>query len=258
MHVVQTITAIHDRYLSASPARETAAEVYHWSRAASLFNQKLSTLSMPLQPPDRDALWATAALLSVIAFSMINASTPEEAWPLNGHSDLEWLRMCGGKNIIWKIAGPLRYNSVFHTVVDELRAMVNPTSCGIEGLPSPFIKLYDLGDSSTAENNPYHTAVHSLAPLLHIECSQATTPRFFSFISHIKPEFRMLLERKDSRALLLLAYWYAKICHSQWWIARRALLECQSICLYLERHYAGETAIQDLLLIPKIQCELVP
>jgi hypothetical protein len=213
---------------------------------------------MPLEPPDRDALWATAALLGVIAFSLIDASTPEEAWPLNGHSELEWLRMCLGKNVIWKIADPLRYGSVFNTVADELKAMVTPTSCGIEGVPSAFIKLYDLGGSSTAENNPYHAAVHSFAPLLHIECVQSSIPRFFSFISHIKPEFRMLLEQKDSRALLLLAYWYAKICHSQWWITRRALLECQATCLYLERYHAGETAIQELLLFPKIQCELLP
>jgi hypothetical protein len=179
MHVVQTITAIHDRYLPASPGRQTTIEVYHWSRAAALFNRKLSTLSTPLQPPDRDVLWATAALLGVTAFALVEASTPEEARPLKSpeHSDLEWLRMCEGKKTIWNFADPLRYDSVFHTVADELRAMVALTSCEIGGIPSAFIHIYGLNDSLTAGNNPYHTTVHKLAPLLHIECVQSTIPR---------------------------------------------------------------------------------
>jgi hypothetical protein len=210
--------------------------------------------------PDRDAICATAALLDVIAFALVEASTPEEAWPLKspGHSDLEWLRMCEGKKTIWKFADPLRYNSVFHTVADELRAIVTPTSCEIGGIPSAFIHVYGLNNLLTAENNPYHSTAHDLAPLLHIECVQSNIPRFFSFISHMQPESGMLLEQKDSRALLLLAYWYAKICHSQWWIARRALLECQATCLYLERYHAGSAVIQELLQFPKMRCELVP
>src|SRR5438874_2536460 len=113
MHIVQTITAIHDRYLSATPnARPTIAEAYHWSRAAALFNQKLST---PIQPRERDALWATAALLGVIAFALVEASTPEEAWPLKrpAPSDLEWLRMSCGKKVVLNVAQPLRPDSVF-------------------------------------------------------------------------------------------------------------------------------------------------
>jgi hypothetical protein len=166
--------------------------------------------------------------------------------------------MCEGKKTIWKFADSLGYDSVFHAVAEELRAMVTPTSCGIKSIPSAFIPLCGLDDSSTTKNNPYHTTMHDLAPLLHIKCVQSTLPKFFSFVSYMQPEFRMLLEQKDSRALLLLAYWYAKICHSQWWVARRALLECHATCLYLEKHHAGETAIQKLLQFPKMRGELVP
>ncbi|KAK9328257.1 hypothetical protein V1520DRAFT_346561 [Lipomyces starkeyi] len=257
MHGVQTITAIHDRYLSASPARQTRTEVYHFCRVASLFNQKLST---PLQPSDSDALCATAALLGVIAFSCFEASTPEEAWPLKtpAHSDLQWLKMLEGKNTVWKVADPLRLDSSFFRTLDHDLSFPASTSSGVENIPSAFIQVYDLENTSTAENNPYHAAVHTLAPLLHIECVQSTIPRFLSFAWCMRPAFKMLLEQKDSRALVLLAYWYAKVCHSQWWIARRALLECQAICLYLERHHAGDTAIQELVQFPKMQmqCEL--
>ncbi|KAK9235144.1 hypothetical protein V1525DRAFT_348901 [Lipomyces kononenkoae] len=255
MHSVQTITAIHDRYLSASPARHTPTEVYHFSRAAALLNRKLSTA---VQPSDRDAICATAALLGVIAFSCVEASTPEEAWPLktSAHSDLDWLRMLEGKNTIWKAADPMRLDSsVFRTLDHELSFPAS-TSFGIEGIPSAFIQVYDLDHTSTAENNPYHAAVHTLAPLLHIECVQSTIPMFLSFVCCMRPAFRMLLEQKDSRALVLLAYWYAKVCHSQWWIARRALLESEAICLYLERHHASDTAIQELVRFLRMRSEL--
>src|SRR6516162_9499846 len=121
MHVVQTITAIHDRYLSTLPnSRKTITEVYHLSRAAALFNQKLSA---PIQASDRDALWATAALLGTIAFSSIEASKPEEAWPLKHPepSDLEWLKMSESKAVIWNITNPLRPDSIFHTIADEYK-----------------------------------------------------------------------------------------------------------------------------------------
>jgi len=261
MHVVQTITAIHDRYLSApSSSNPSTAQSYHWSQAAALFNKKLSA---PIQPSDRDALWATAVLLGAIAFSSIEASKPEDAWPLKSSSvsDLEWLNMVVGKHAIWKIADPLRKDSVFQKLSDA-----RGHDCFFSVAPGPehdfflsaFTNLCNLSIWSTSETNPYYAAVHSLAPLLDIECDQSTLLKFLSFLTcYMNSEFRDLLERKDPRAMLLLAYWYAKVCRSQWWIARRAMLECQAICIHLERYHGGDAAIQDLLLFPKMRCGLV-
>jgi hypothetical protein len=257
MHAAQTLTAIHDRYLSAPPdAPKTTSEVYHWSRAAALFNRKLSA---PLQPLDRVPILACAGLLGIVAFCSVEASTPEESWPLSGRlrSCPEWLSMAEGKKTIWKVANPLRPEGVFNPLVDEydydspppLESARSGTGC------IPFA-LYGLNDSSTAENSPYYTAVHTLDSLLNVDYRQPTTTSPFSFIDHMQPRFKRLLEQKDPRALVLMAYWYAKICHLQWWITRRAMLECQAICLYLERYHVGETAIQELLQFPKTTCGL--
>ncbi|KAK9427001.1 hypothetical protein V1505DRAFT_95659 [Lipomyces doorenjongii] len=259
MHVVQTITAIHDRYLSASPnSRYSITEIYHWSQAAALFHQKLSS---PVKPSDRDALLATASLICIIAFSWVEASNPEEAWPLKRAepSDLEWLRMIDGKAAVWKIANPLRPDSIFHDLAADYEIdypFSALTRRGIEGIPCAFVLLYSVDNSSTVHSNPYHAAVHTIAPLLHIECDPSTVVRFLSFITLMQPAFKRLLEQKDPRALLLLAYWYAKVCHSLWWMVRRAVLECQAICIYLERHHAGERAIQEMLQFPKMRCGL--
>jgi hypothetical protein len=255
MHLVQATTLIHDRYISSPPAMQTRTEVYHLTRAVSLFSQKLSA---PLQPSDGDALWAAANLLGIISFSLIEGSTPEEVWPLkpSSASDLEWIRIGEGKNAVMSIARPLRHESLVHSLKDELAYTVSPpTKNELITLPSTFDKLYGLGNP---ENNPYYTALHALAPLLHMEYVRPALAWFYSFTAHIKADLKVLLHLKDPRAMLLLAYWYALICNSQWWITRRAVIECQSICLYLERYCAEDAAIQELLQFPRMRCRLVP
>jgi len=168
--------------------------------------------------------------------------------------------MSVGKVAIWDVTNPLRPDSIFHTIAEKdetgTRSSTS-TASRIVGVPSAFTQLCGLDNSPTVDSNPYHAAVHVLVPLLYIECDQSTIGRFLAFVSYMRPAFQRLLEQKDPRALLLLAYWYAKVCHSLWWIARRAMLECQATCLYLERYHAGETAIQELLQFPKMQCGLV-
>ena len=100
------------------------------------------------------------------------------------------------------------------------------------------------------EENPYYTTIHHVVPLVGTECTQTNVIPFLSFVGHMSARFRRLLEGKDARALLLLAYWYAEV-HTLWWIKRRAVLECQAICFYLERYHADDEGIMDLLRFPK-------
>lgn len=260
MHMVQTITAAHDRYQFATPSpRQTVTEVYHLWQAAALFNRKLSR---PIEPHERDGLWSAAAMLGTIALAWIDAATPDEAWPLRpaDPSDLEWLRMSESKAAIWDLTDPLRPGGLFHALKDEYRrdylAAPLPVA-GICGIPEPFVRLCALDDRSTAQTSPYYASLRVLAPLLAVECTPATVVRFLGFISHMQPAFKRLLELKDPRALLLLAYWYAKVRGSVWWLEWRAVMECRATCLYLERFHSDETAVLELLLFPKIKCGLL-
>ena len=267
MHVVQTLTAMHDRYFSDPNSSQQVAplESYHWYKGASTFNQRLSA---PIKDQDRDAIWATAGMLGVIVFNSIEASTPEEAWPLRppSPSDLEWIQMIEGKTTIWKIVNPLPADSIFRKDVGIARTITQlpPTLDSKETeLPSGFTQLYNISNISSnidTTNNPYHAAVWTLAPLLHIKCTPATLGSFFVWINSLQPCFKRLLRQKDPRAMLLLAYWYAHINGSQWWVTRRATLECQAICLYLERYHHTTTddeIIQILLQGPKKSCGLI-
>lgn len=270
MHIVQTITAIHDGYLSKAPfsARYIADICYHWSTGVSLFNKKLSS---PIQDSDRDALWSAAAISGIIAFATIEATKPEDAWPLKPpeDSDLDWLRMSEGKVAVFNLTNPLRPDSIFHSLLKQYHVdarQYEPThgigagaggpliGPALEYLPWQFAHIYELDTPN--ESNVYYGTLHTLGKLMPIQCSQKTLIKFLSFLSHVDPAYKKLLEVKDHRALLLLAYWYAKVCNtSVWWMDRRATLECQAICLYLER-YSTDLVVHELLDFPRSKCGL--
>lgn len=260
MHVVQTLTAIHDRYLDPSKTpRRSVTEMYHLSQAATSYNMNLSA---GVEPGDRDALWGTAILLGIISFASLDVSDPREAWPFRDPdpSDLEWLGLSHGKKTVWRIANPMRSDSIFYPLVDEYIDNATPATTlhWAQCVPPAFISLYGLDDMTTTEDNPYEHAVQTLAPLLKTKWTRYNNQRFFYFVQSFQPVLKNLLKQKDPRALLLLAYWYSTICDSMWWMSRRAIVECQSICLYLERDHGDEETILDLLQLPRTKCGLAP
>lgn len=260
MHGLLALTLMHDRSLSAAPNTNlSTTEAFHWYQGIALFNSKLAS---PIQASERDALYATAAFLGVIAFFYIEAKTPEEAWPLKPPSalDLDWLTLSDGKKEIGKITQPGGGKSVFETLRanDTIKLqLTSSTVPGLEALPSELIQLCGLGNTPIPDNNPYHAVASALAMSLHSDCQPSIILSFLSFISNILPEYKQLLKRKDPCALLLLAYWFAKMCqYPHWWIFRRAALEGQAICIYLQRYHGNEPDIQKLLQFPRKMCDI--
>jgi hypothetical protein len=258
MHVVLAMTIMHDRYLSGfAETPQSVTEAYHHYEGIKLFHR---ALSKPIKPSEKDALWASAALLSVLSFASIDARTYEEAWPLKAPSvsDLDWLRMTDGKKAVWKLADPMRRGSVIREAwtSQQSEAPHSTQEPKLRSCPI-FLELYDLDEDLAGEDNPYCQAVSLLMPLLEIECNHSTIAKFLSFIGHNSAEYRRLLGLKDPQALLLLAYWYGKLCqYDQWWNKPRAVLECRAICVYLERYHSHETRIQMLSHFPKAMCGL--
>ncbi|MCJ1475382.1 hypothetical protein MMC13_004044 [Lambiella insularis] len=212
-----------------------------------------------IRPSERDALWAAAGLLGAVAFCYVEADTPEEAWPLNIPSplDLNWLKMSFGRKEIWQLTQTLMAGSMFQALALE-SSYPSPSSSnrqGLEALPLEFLELYDLEATSNINNNPYHAPVCAVAELLDVDGIIPMIKAFLSFLGGICPDFKQLLELKEPRALLLLAYSYAKVCqYGHTWLYQRATLEGQAICLYLERYHQNERSIQNLLRFPKMMC----
>jgi hypothetical protein len=249
MQIILAMTLMHDRHIAGfADTPQSVAEAYHHYQGTAMIKRKLTDHD----PHERDALCAAAALLGALSFANIDARTYEEAWPLKApsESDLDWLSMTGGKMVVWKLVDPMREGSVIQEAWQQA-GLLKPSELGLSSCPT-FIELNSLMDGALGEDNVHQNAASALMPLLAIECNHSTIAKFMSFVCHTEPEYRQLLGQKDPLALLLLAYWYAKMCqYKQWWIQPRAVLECQAICVYLENYHRDENRIQSLLHFPR-------
>ncbi|PWY73110.1 hypothetical protein BO94DRAFT_240223 [Aspergillus sclerotioniger CBS 115572] len=247
MHASLAVALTYDRHLNGLLDRpRTLEECYHWAQATVLFNK---LLRQPMEAKDKDPIWGTAAALVILTFSSPEASTPEQAWPLNSSdSDLDWLRMSKGKMSLWHMVNPLRSDSLFRVMAVTFAHMLSPfPETGIDGIPRALAAVCNLGDTSTADNNPYFHAAHAVSPILDLPDSEVTMGPTQLFMRSIHGPFEDLLRNRDPIALLLLYLWYRKASRSIWWIELRARVECPAICLYLRLHHADNGPIQEFL-----------
>lgn len=119
-------------------------------------------------------------------------------------------------------------------------------------LPLLLLDWLEIDDTSGPESNVYYVSASILSHLIPDPCNPSTVLRFLVFNGAINEPFRNLLERKDPRALILMVYFYAKVCvYEDWWLNRRAKVEGEAICLFLEIFHADNQTIQDLLAYPR-------
>jgi hypothetical protein len=255
-HCILALTIVHDQYLGLGmPIENDVAIAFHWARAAALLNERLSAGP---EPGERDALWASAALLGSLAFSSIEATRPEDVWPLNPASNLAWLALTEGKKEIWRIAQPTREDSIFQALLPDYMKYSSPNMASLaelQKLPGSLFQLGGFDNRSLDMSNPYYGPASVLAQTLDIECSKDNVGRFLSLFGCMTMEYKRLLQEKDPCAMLILGYWYAKVCHSQQWYSwQRAYLESQAICEYLIQHFAHDSAILALARDLQTRC----
>jgi hypothetical protein len=256
---------MHEKHTTGRPGYALSnEEAYHWSRALSAFNRQLYRVP---HGDEAAALLTTAAMVGIVTFQHIEATKPEEAWPLAppSSSDLAWLRMTDGKKEVFKLtqrgtADPsplLEKLTALYLNTDWQRASSpyqRPGEADASALLLIFA-LYDIDPATKADDtdDPLRWASARLAQLL----AQDTPPRqvvtsFLLVISAMRPDFRRMLHEKDPRALLLLAWWYTKTSQLEtWWLDRRSKLEGAAICMYLAREYPHDQDMQKLLEHPR-------
>jgi hypothetical protein len=250
MHTILAVAAAHGRCANdATNPPRTKREAYHSYVSAQLFNQMLSRPAAPNS--HGDSLWATAALLGMMAVTSLETSDPEEAWPLRpSHpSDLQWFRLNEEKKAVWNLTNPLRPGGLFQTMADEYAGFpFQIPPLGAEGLPTDLAHVCGLNASSTRESSPYFTAAHVLAQIQScLDRGEHVGVRMISFVSQSQASFKCLLQQKDPVALMLLARWYAHAQGALWWVQKRARAEGQAIRIYLERLHHDHGRIRLLL-----------
>ncbi|KAL1847232.1 hypothetical protein VTK73DRAFT_10413 [Phialemonium thermophilum] len=269
-HVYLAFSLLHDLYLSpgsSSTPAHRASLAFHWYHATAILNHKLADPQPPDSPSERDALMTSASMLAASAFANVeDASDPEKAWPLRpaGPSDLDWLRMSDGKKVVRDLSGPLPPDSFFRRIFDDLGRLFLPDGqppppIPPDALPPAFFSLYDLACPHAPDRSPYYLAAFLLARLLRLDASsEDLSPHFGAFLLQLDARLRALLHVKDPRALLLLAWWYAKtLQHTAWWLRCRGLVEGRAICIHLERRCGQDARVAELLRFPKTAFGLV-
>lgn len=258
MHACIALALAYDRYRKGCTTSHRRSEEYHhWTRSAVLLKKRLNR---PIETKDKDPIWGTAATLALLSFSFTDAHLPECSWPVRLPSEssidpLDWLRMDNAKMSLWHAVNPLRPESIFGIMKDTYAQLASPLpKAGAENIPGPLASLCELGDHSTAENNPYFSAAHALSDLLKIEDNRVTVGHTQRFTKCIHGTFESLLRARDPVALSLLHLWYSKASRSIWWIESRARIEHPAIRLYLQRNHGEDHKIQTCLLADLPTC----
>lgn len=237
MHASLAVALAYDHLINDSYGNGYSADtIFHLYRATSLFHERLKT---PVSPTDKDAIWGTAAAISLLSFAMPEATTPEESWPLapSNSSDLGWLNVGRGKMSLWNACNPLQPDSIFSIMAATYAQMETPLpDSGVRGIAPALAHACHLDEASTVESNPYFESAHALCSIQSIPDGETTVGHTEMFIRTIKDRFEMLLRQKDPVALLLLYLWYRKAGRNVWWIELRARVECPAIYMYLQ-HY---------------------
>ena len=261
-HLMMAVTLQHDRATSPDPsAPPSAAELFHTAQGTALYNSRLAN-SDSCSSSELDALWIGSAFLGVVSFAYVEARTPAEAWPLQPRpaSEPHWMTIGDGKKEVWRISDLTRQDSSLtkfvQPVVDVfVTVSATPTRGELCNIPPEIVQFLELDNPETQQSNPRFGPAIALSRLMPLEYNSTTILKFVLFHMQMEPEFRDLLDMKDPGAMLLLAYWYAKVSkYQQWWTWRRAILECQAICIYLRRYHPDLPHLGVALRYPESVC----
>lgn len=249
MEMLLGLTLMHDSDLSLSfssslAAKQKHASLQHWDKATRLFNQLLAS---KYPPSYRDAIWATGVHIGAASFWYTESTDPLQAWPLKTSEpdDLAWMRLTESKKYLWDVADPSRPDSAFYPIMKtKSRHSHTPpdwlVNNGISHVPKAIQQLFKINEQSTKQNNIYLLPILILSHVQHLHLTHENGLDFLYLNALITPEFLVLLENKDRKAIFLIGWWYKTMRDGDlWWIARRAKIEGDAIRIWLQRNEVG-------------------
>ena len=250
MYSILALVSSHSRYLGGQHDKsDYIREVQYSRRCAVLFRD---WLSRPILDKQKDAIWGTAVILSIITFASIKVTSFKQAWPLVSENpdDLQWLRLKASDSALWTIADPTRPESAFRGISKVLPELGQPLpESGSAGVRSRLASICGLCMESTAASNPYFSFVHALSGMMSIPIGSATLGQAYMVIGAITNHQIALLEARDPVALLLLYLWYKRARHTRWCIDLRARYEVPAIRTYLQQFHMENIEIQTYLSV---------
>lgn len=106
---------------------------------------------------------------------------------------------------------------------------------GRVGLDLDLADICGITDDTTVDSSPLLWPLRMLMGLLSLERSPDSLQRYNTWMGRIENPFYECLCRKETPALILLAWWLGLMCSvEEWWVETRVRSECTAICMFLE------------------------
>lgn len=263
MHLVLAVSSGHQRRLLDTYGQEKQlralefAEASHWQQGLQLYQADLARRVRSPNIPDTgfDATVAAMFLTIIFTFALEDGSAHNNR-PASENQFitriLNPMASTGGFRALQVMYNAPARGSLWASVLDaadnDVGSFTNDAQ-GTEGLPPAFVRLCELGDTSSSHDNPYHKILRLLVPLLEMELAPENMNKIFAFGGRLHNTFRPLVTKMDTRALLLLSWWLALLRHvDEWWVKAWARASCHSVVTYLSSLH--DSRIQALLVYP--------
>ena len=251
MHIVMAISSAHLKRLHADAdqfrqhRQYSMTEAAHWQTGLKLYRQQLTDPPKP----DFDATIATTFLTIIFIFSLDDDVAVDAYDNVNDekfHHAINPLAATGGFRALRNLFGEFMNNSVWKSVLrgsdDNHGTYSNSEIVGIKGLPPAFVKLCDLDENSTAENNQYYHIVRLLTPLLSMELDVENFTKLIAFSGRTWPNFQPMVMERDPRGLILLAYWFALMRQVDQWVGSLHMtVTSDTTCYAYDRRFGTYT-----------------
>ncbi|KAL2427276.1 hypothetical protein ABEF95_011005 [Exophiala dermatitidis] len=261
LHAVSGVSAAHLCHLlpanqhPVQHRQSKLADAFHWHKALTLFRRELSS---GVNRQNMDALISTNLLVCVHQFMLTDhLPNPGKSFvyapPDERPKRTKWLTIQHGFEALRDELREQVWDSMWKPVLmDANISQSAPLVCvapNEDEVHALFLDMCQVSTHSSADNNPYYTALTHLLFLRQLEPTMNTFNKLITFVGIIHGKYYRLLLERDKPALLILAHWLALMTElRQWWISGRSKSECIAITTFLK--FDQDKTVRKLLEYP--------
>ncbi|KAK0367228.1 hypothetical protein LTR91_005183 [Friedmanniomyces endolithicus] len=255
LHAMLACSAKHLSHLHPDVKKYDVAATLHYTRSLQAYSAQLC---YDLEQGNANAMLATSGLLAKLTF--INTPTMSANRPLAAdNGPTAWIRSMQGVRTIMSTPR-LRAQLEAGFMLPILEKYAEPVDFPIVRPrleTSIVVALRRLCTTAMASRtlDSYTTVIDRLEPLVLHQPTNENVDQYMAWVAGLEPTFIELLERNDTRALLILLCWCAKMpLIEQWWnsVAR---IEFLRISAHLSN--VDDPLVQQLLCLAA-KCDVQP
>lgn len=223
----------HERPSAVDPALLACRDTY-LDAALRTHRQTLGQLNLHTA----DSVCFTSILLLIDAFAVLQKRVLDPYEP-----PIHWMRIVQGVRSVFEAAYPLinanSTSNIMAIIASSSENMFNPSAIFNQSNLRQFPHLVDEDDESFNKENQttYHQTISCVGSISSAvksgESTMALCRRFMSFACLVPPAFLDLVEARATRALIILAHFFALTSQARelWWVGDTPEREVNAIRL---------------------------